>query len=464
MKLSALALATALLATSAAAQQTPADAQEPSTTPDTQQPSRPQQPSTPTTAPAEAERPSAAAQPPADAQQAPFADRAPSMPQRALGPGGLERPVMAVAGGSVAWDSNVFRLPNSADAQSRLGRSAKSDRIGSAYAGVRVDQPYAQQRFRLDVTQTAYRYQNFSFLDFDALRYSGDWYWHLTPRLSGTIGFDHDEGLVSFADFRDTSQRNVRTTENRRLSADALLFGGWHLLGSIRQVEAKTSVPFVQLGSTRGTASEAGVRYVGAAGNVGFNLRRFDTRFTDRPLDPVMLLDDRFRRTESEVLATWVITGRSAFDGRLARVEHRSGHFAERNFSGTAAGLIYRWRPTGRLTIGISAARDFQPWSDVSASYRVDERLAFEPAWEIGGRSALRASLARATSKFRNPLQGFTGPLRRDVLRIAQVAFDWRLPRNLIITAALTRQKQASTDELFTFDTNLTTLGISLMF
>src|SRR2546426_4836432 len=51
----------------------------------------------------------------------------------------------------------VFRLPESADPQAQLGRSSKSDRISTTYAGLRVDKQYAQQRFLLDATVTAIR-------------------------------------------------------------------------------------------------------------------------------------------------------------------------------------------------------------------------------------------------------------------------------------------------------------------
>jgi len=54
-----------------------------------------------------------------------------------------------------------------------IGKAAKSDRVSTTYAGLRVDKPYAQQRFLLDLTGTTYRYDNFSFLDFNALRYQG---------------------------------------------------------------------------------------------------------------------------------------------------------------------------------------------------------------------------------------------------------------------------------------------------
>src|SRR5688572_8911086 len=61
-----------------------------------------------------------------------------------------DRPIMLRVGGALAWDSNFFRSP-----------SPREELVASAYAGVSIDKAYAQQRFRADVTETAYRYDNF---------------------------------------------------------------------------------------------------------------------------------------------------------------------------------------------------------------------------------------------------------------------------------------------------------------
>ena len=59
-----------------------------------------------------------------------------------------------ITGGSVLYDSNVFRLPSTLSPQATLGRSTKSDTLTTAYLGLRIDKPYAQQRFQFDVTDT----------------------------------------------------------------------------------------------------------------------------------------------------------------------------------------------------------------------------------------------------------------------------------------------------------------------
>ena len=375
-----------------------------------------------------------------------------------------ERPLMVLIGSSVTSDSNVFHLSASDDPQALLGRPSKSDRISTTYAGLRLDKPYAQQRFLLDVTETAYRYDNFSFLDFNALQYQGAWQWHFTPRVSGTLAADRTEALVNYTDFRNTSQRNVRTVQNNSLSMDAWMFGGWHLVGATTRQAATNSVSFVQLGSFRVTGGEGGVKYVAGSGSsMTFNLRSVAGHFTDRTADPVTLLDDGFRRSESELLVTWSASGKSTLDGRLARVDYHSSHFAERDFTGAAARLAYRWTPTAKLSLNLAMSQDLQPWQDTYASYRVDKRLSFGPRWQLGARTALAMTLERAAFDFRNPVVAFAAP-RRDALRSAQLALDWQLLRNVSLKASLQRSLYTSTDPTVPFDATVATLDASLMF
>jgi len=110
------------------------------------------------------------------------------------------------------------------------------------------------------------------------------------------------------------------------------------LTGALSQVRDRYSVPFPQEGSYRASGGEAGVKWVAPSANwLAFNLRSLEGRYLDRPLDPVALLDDGFRRREAEGLVSWRMTGKSSLEGRLAHVDYRSDHFSERDFSGIAA-------------------------------------------------------------------------------------------------------------------------------
>jgi exopolysaccharide biosynthesis operon protein EpsL len=365
-----------------------------------------------------------------------------------------DRPIMLRVGGALAWDSNIFRAP-----------SASKERIASAYAGLSVDKRYAQQRFRLELTDTAYHYENFSYLDFNALNYLGAWSWQLGPRIGGAVSATRVQSLVDYNDFRQPGVRNVRTTENFLASAEAALFGGWHLTGGLLREQNRYSVPFAQEGSYRANGVEGGVRWVARANNsVAFNLRSLDGHYVDRVLDPVARIDDGFRRNETEAVVVWRPTGKSSFEGRAAWIDYRSDHFVERDFSGLAARLRYLWQPTAKLALNASLSRDVQPWSDPAASYRIEQRLALAPAWQPLARTTLRLEASWAESDFRGALPGFAGAPRHDRQNMLNFELEWRMLRNLSLKAGAQTYRQSSTDPAARIAGEVFTAGVSFLF
>jgi exopolysaccharide biosynthesis operon protein EpsL len=365
-----------------------------------------------------------------------------------------DQPLMFRVGGSYGHDSNFFRSPN-----------AREEQIATAYVGLSLDKAYAQQRFRLNATETAYRYANFGHLDFNALNYNGAWNWQLGPRIGGALTAARAQSLVDYSEFRNPGQRNVRTTDNYSAGADAWVFGGWHVTGALTQVRNRYSVPFPQEGSYRASGAEAGLKWVAPSTNwVAFNLRSLEGRYLDRPLDPVALLDDGFRRREAEALVAWRMTPKSSLDGRLAHVDYRSNNFAERDFSGIAARLVYLWAALSKLSFSLQFAREVEPWADISASQRIDHRLTAAAIWQPGARSTLRVEARSGESEFRAPLPGFAGTPRRDTEANVQLQAEWRALRNLTLNAGAQRYRQSSNDPAGNFRGSQLTAGAALLF
>jgi exopolysaccharide biosynthesis operon protein EpsL len=367
--------------------------------------------------------------------------------------GQQDRPVMLLVGGSVASNSNPLRQPE-----------AVSDRITTFFAGLRVDRAYAQQRLLLDVTSTAYRYARLSYLDFDALNYSGLWAWRLGRRWNGTVGAERAQSLVNYSDFGNTSQRNVQTLGREFASAEHWLGGGWHLRGGLERQEQKFAVPFPQRGNYHAAGADAGVEYVArSSSTAALRLRLYEGQF-ERPLDPLARLDDGFRRSESELSVIWVASARSVIDVRAGWFEYRSKHFAERDFSGPVGALVYRWTPAARLNFSLHAGRVLEAWADQNASYRAVDRRAFDAQWQVAARTALRFGFERRDADYRSPPPGFTGATRFDALRSAQLALEWRVRRNVVLDASLQRQRQSSSDPTARFEARVASLGASVRF
>lgn len=372
------------------------------------------------------------------------------------------------AGSSLKYDANVFRTPDSTGP--RPGYSTKSDYINVNHVGLRIDKPYAQQRFQLDATKSMTRYDTFSFLDSEALNYKGAWLWTLTPHLTGTLSADRAQAQIPFTDIEGTTQRNVRTTNSRNFNLDGWVSGGWHLLAGYRQTELTTEQAVLSTPSSQSHRVEAGLRYAAASGNsITFMQRSTTADLINRPLDPVNLIDTNYRDTESELKVNWKPSGNSSFDGSLTYKARSNKHFAQRDFSGTAGELRYAWMPTGKLQFNLAAGRNILPFAAFgntiqNSTYVVNQTLSLGSVWQVDAKIAVHLNFVRTLSDYRGPVFAVTGPPRSDDFRTALVGVNWSLLRNVSLGASLQRERRSSKDPGFEYGDTIGMFSASVTF
>jgi exopolysaccharide biosynthesis operon protein EpsL len=367
-----------------------------------------------------------------------------------------------VLGASFVHDSNLFRLPDSADPQAVLGSPSKSDTLLLLSSGVRIDKPYWQQRFRLDIVESRFRHGNFSRLDFDALDYRGEWQWHLTPRLSGKINTERRQALVPFSEFQST-ERNVRNTYTRASNLDWRAFGGWHLLLGVSSSEQVSEVPFLAEADFSMHGPEAGIKYEAASGStisMTHRLSRGDYR--NRAIDFERIIDNGFEEDETEAQLHWIRSGRSTIDGRLVWRERRHEHFPQRDFAGWVGELGYTWRTTGKLRFNLNGRRNIAPSSELFSSYRITDALAFMPIWQASPKTAVRLLLEHSRSEFRAPVVPPVDAPRVDTQRNAQIGADWTPTRYGSLSVSLQRQRRSSNAGEFGFESTILSITAAL--
>ena len=134
-------------------------------------------------------------------------------------------------------DSNLFRLPASANVQAQTGKSSAAEQIGVSTLGIGFNTTQSLQKFELDASVVDYRYQNFSYLSFNAINYNAAWRWSITPRFTGSVTVDRKETLNSFSDFNGFNTRNTRIDSNNRLDTVYELDGPWRLVAGVGQTK-----------------------------------------------------------------------------------------------------------------------------------------------------------------------------------------------------------------------------------
>ena len=358
-------------------------------------------------------------------------------------------------GTSVTRDANVFRVPD----------GAQSDTFRTTFAGLDLDKSYSQQRLTASITKRETRYDKFTSLDRNALDYNGNFYWRVGSRLSGVLHVDHSESEVGFDDAQGTTTLIKRTTDKRDATVDVSIYDGWHLLARSYEAKSITSQLFLAQPSTEINAGEIGLRYVTGSLNSVTLTRRSRRGQNILPGGIVNFIDTDFTENESELQATWHVTGKSTLNGRLTWLERNHPHVPERDFSGTAGELGYLWMPTGKLSLRFSAARNILPWTaDTQASYRVDDVFAFRPTWQVSDKIRLSLSPVLTVSDFRGPVAALTRPVRHDNLLGVTFAAEWSPYQAVLLVATLQHLQRKSTHSEFEFKDTVATLNASLKF
>lgn len=120
---------------------------------------------------------------------------------------------------NTSYDTNIFRLPRSANAEATIGRDSTAETIRAATGSISFSKDYGLQHVDLNVNAVRYDYQNFSYLGFTALNYSGGVRWSMTPRIRGNLIATRRESLINFGDFQNIGVQSKRTEVNTRADA-----------------------------------------------------------------------------------------------------------------------------------------------------------------------------------------------------------------------------------------------------
>lgn len=367
-------------------------------------------------------------------------------------------------GAQVLYDDNLFRLADSENPAPFLGNSQKSDLIYTTTAGIKIDKPYAQQRFQLDASVVDNRYQTYDFLDHTAFNYRGAWLWHVTPRISGILLAEQKQELNNFSDFRDIGEKSIQTNQTHVFTVDGDIGAGVHLLGGLVDVRSRNSETFDAVGDYQQDGAEYGIKYVSRAENwISLVQRRTTGEYNGRPLDPIAQLDTGFDENTTELTLDWHATGKSEFQGKLGYVDRTHDHFSERDYSGMVGRLLYRWKPTAKLQLDTALSRNLFSFQEDANSYYVADTFSISPIWKYSPKTTLRMRYDYGNRDYRGAIVP-TSPMREDTVQALQFAADWHATRKITVTGMLQRTQRDSNISGYDYDSNSAGLSVQFLF
>ncbi|HZV62461.1 MAG TPA: XrtB/PEP-CTERM-associated polysaccharide biosynthesis outer membrane protein EpsL [Methylophilaceae bacterium] len=391
-----------------------------------------------------------------------------------------EDPLNFVFGTDVRYEDNLFRVEEGTP----LGDASKHDIATTYSAGIKLDKLYSLQRFQVDATVTENRYQENDFLNWKGFNYRAAWLWSITPRVKGTLLATRNETLNNFGDFRRIdpntgSTRNlssIQTNERREFTADVLLWGGWHVVGGVAEVESRNSQSFNEVGDFTQDSAEFGGRYVFPSGSEITLVHREATGDYNRGVDITRQLDTGYDQSETEAKLDWRITGKSRITARVGYIDREHDNFSLRDYNGMTGLLTWLWTPTGKLLVNTAISRNLYSFQESNAiggglffangydySYYVADTFTVSPLWAITDKTSLRFRYDWSDRDYRGELNP-VGPTRRDIVQSMTLTAEWEAMRTLVISAVARREDRNSDREGFDYEADSIGISAELIF
>ncbi len=340
------------------------------------------------------------------------------------------------------FDNNLFRLPDGVN-PNIAGKTSRDEWFQVSSLGFNIHKPYSLQRFELRASLNSYRYDTYTFLNFESVNYRAAWLWQLTPEFTGTLSSERNRTPAGFADYRSFANRNVITNEVQNLDARWRVFGGVFLSGALTKSVSSNSQGFVEQPSYSSDAVRIGAGYLFPSGStieVGQSVNSANLPGTT--LNALTQTDNKYEARETELKLLWNLSGRSSLNGRLRHVSRTYSTFASRDYARNVGSLVWSWAISGKLNLDVGYLQDVDAWTARNASYRVSKRVYVAPVWSVGAKTYLSAQLSKSTGDFLGPIAPVA--MRNDKYQSLAGTVEWRPLRSLSISAIIQKDQRDS--------------------
>ena len=347
---------------------------------------------------------------------------------------------------STSYDTNIFRLSKLNNAQASLGRDSAAETIRAATGSVTFTKDYGLQHVDLNLNAVRYDYQNFSYLGFTALNYSGGVRWSLTPRIRGNILATRRESLINFGDFQNVGVQSKRTEINTRADGLYELDGAWQLVAGVAHLDIQNTAPFIAQRAYEITSIDAGIRRTWASrSQATWRLRKSNGEYRSADNIANSSLPSGFNETENEFTASWTVTPKSVIDTRLSYIQRQYDDFGVRDYSGVVSRTNLQWGITANTSVLFSYAHELIDYQTSYSSYISSDRVAVAPSWQAMPKLILSFRQEYAHREFKGPIPGIPVTNRReDRQYTSRLSATWKPRDALEISAWVQSDKRDS--------------------
>lgn len=360
-------------------------------------------------------------------------------------------------------ESNLFRLPASADPIKILGKSASENLVINT-VGLSFNKAYSLQRVEIDVNLNDYKYQNFKYLSFAAPNYDASWLWFISPQFHGRIKKTKKETLDQTALLESLNLRNRQIDDYSRFDATYDIDGTWSLMGGTSKVSQVSDYAIVGKNDFDANAVELGVNYLNGPGDTSFyKLKTEQGTYINHIAVGVNTRGD-YQLTEHQVGRYWHLTGKTTANIRASLLSMVHPKDPKRDFSGLKANAQIDWKVTGKSAISLNWNRELSTYQTFNTNYTQTDSFSIGPTWWINPKTILRIQHERNLIRFLGSPSSDTSNSRQDVTKNTTLAIDWHPTDYLTLNASIQQATRASNVVDYDFLSNIVNLSARMSY
>jgi exopolysaccharide biosynthesis operon protein EpsL len=371
---------------------------------------------------------------------------------------------------TVAHDSNVFRLSDSASPVTTAGASSKSDTYYTTTLGLNFDVPVSRQRFQGGYSWFDQRYDRFTNLNFDGYRGRAAWLWRAGSDLDGQIGYTESKVLASFADVQSGVQSSVPNpllTQNAFANAGYRVTPRWLLRGEVARLEQTNDAVVRRANDVTVETAGGSISYVTPAETqIGLSYREDTADYPNPQIVGVTAIDNAYRQQTIAAVVDWILTGHSRLNVQGGRVRRNYEQVPQRDYEGPMARAALDWRPTGKFALTGLAQYDISSNEEVTIGLVIIKMVALRPAYRLTEKIDLAANLEYSDREYKGDaaqVQGLASA-RTDQVRVAALSASYRPIRTVRLEMSVWRESRNSTIAGGDYDATIASAMIRLGF
>jgi|GEM_PF-6882397 len=361
-----------------------------------------------------------------------------------------EQPIEFIAGLTSTYDSNVPRLPGSADPSPIPGIAKTSDTINQANVGVKAQLPVGLQRFIFGADASRYFYRQFTGLDHTDTHAALDWQWRVGHPFRGALSHTCDNQQTSFA-YNQGGPPDTRRLNSTRFQIEVTPAPDWRTTLELGYSEENHALDNMQVYDRDTLRASAELRYETPLGNaLGSRVRQGHHHLPTPQLIGSALIDNSYRNTALTAFYQGQLTAVSAIGLEVGYESISHDKLASRDFAGWTGRSSYRW--TTPITRVITQAwRSVDTVSNEAASYVIEKGVSIESRWAVTLKISTEMKLLRQWRQRAGDSSG-TEELRRDTANLGRIAVNYDATDKIRLAFAFDAEQRKSNVASAEFD------------